>query len=104
MGRGLREVTTILSHQNLQVLIRICKCSSQSPRCLAEILEQSLVAEPMLRIVIYADEVNAGDPLAAHSRRKLWMIYWSLLNFGPKHLSNEDLWFTLCSLPIGQCY
>ena len=58
-------------------------------RCLGELLEQSLVADPVLRIVIYADEVNAGDPLAAHSRRKIWMIYWSLLNLGPKHLKRR---------------
>ena len=45
------------------------------------------------RLVIYSDEVVPGNQLSVHNLRKLWAIYWSLLEFGVPTLSNEDAWF-----------
>ena len=47
-----------------------------------------------LKIVMYADEVVPGRELIAYNEKKLWVLYWSFLDFGPAALSNEDAWFT----------
>ena len=44
-----------------------------------------------LRIIIYADEVLPGNPLAVTTERKLWVFYWSVLEFGASVLSHEDI-------------
>ena len=44
-------------------------------------------------LCIYSDEVVPGNKLSAHNLRKLWAIYWSLIEFGVPTLSNEDAWF-----------
>ena len=43
---------------------------------------------------MYADEVVPGRELIAYNEKKLWVLYWSFLDFGPAALSNEDAWFT----------
>ena len=47
-----------------------------------------------LKIVMYADEVTPGRELLAYNQKKLWVLYWTFLDFGPAALSNEDAWFT----------
>ena len=47
-----------------------------------------------LKIVMYSDEVTPGRELLAYNHKKLWVLYWSFLDFGPAALSNEDAWLT----------
>ena len=46
-------------------------------------------------LVLYADEVDPGDPVAprAHTR-KIWSFYFSFLEFGEHVLSKEEAWLT----------
>jgi len=46
-------------------------------------------------LIIYSDEVVPGNQLAGHNSRKVWVLYWSLLEFGVATLSNEDAWFCI---------
>ena len=43
-------------------------------------------------LAVYADEITPGNPLANKVTRKSWAIYWSILEWGPEALSNEDPW------------
>lgn len=40
--------------------------------------------------VLYADEISPGNQLAHQNDRKVWGLYWSLLEFGSATLSHED--------------
>ena len=40
-------------------------------------------------IILYTDEVLPGNQLAYRSSRKMWAIYWSVLEFGSAVLSDE---------------
>ena len=57
----------------------------------------SVLKGQRLKIVEYADEVTPGRELVKFNDKKLWVFYWSFLDFGPAALANEDTWFTgLC--------
>ncbi len=43
-------------------------------------------------LVVYGDEVVPGNVLNQRNFRKIWAVYWSLLEFG-LHLSDETAWF-----------
>ena len=59
------------------------------------VLSSCLTGEkPRLRIVQYSDEVTPGRELVAYNDKKIWVVYWAILEFGPAALSNEDAWFT----------
>ena len=55
-------------------------------------------AESSCRLALYADEVVPGNQLSVHNRRKVWMMYWSFLEFG-LHLSNEHAWMPAVAEP-----
>ena len=44
---------------------------------------------------IYSDEVCPGNPLAANTSRKCWVVYAGFKEMGTL-LSNENAWITLC--------
>lgn len=46
-------------------------------------------------IIIYNDEVVAGNPMLRHNHRKAHVYYYSFHEFGIAALSSEFLWFTL---------
>ena len=46
-------------------------------------------------LCLYSDEVCPGNPLAANTSRKCWVVYASFKEWGPL-LSNENAWMTLC--------
>ena len=46
-------------------------------------------------IILYNDEITAGNPLRHHNHRKVQAYYWSFLEFGSVALTSEFLWFTL---------
>ena len=41
-------------------------------------------------MILYTDEITPGNQLGYKSQRKLWAIYWSVLEWGPEALSDED--------------
>ena len=47
------------------------------------------------RLVLYSDEVVPGNVIAHDNQRKVWVMYWSLLEFGPLLLSREESWLTV---------
>ena len=55
-----------------------------------------------LKIVLYSDEVTPGREIIGNDR-KVQNIFWSILNFGPSLLVNEDFWFTIASLRSSEC-
>ena len=54
----------------------------------------SVLQGQRLQVVQYADEVVPGRELIAYNDKKLWVLYWSFLDFGPAALANEDAWLT----------
>ncbi len=46
-------------------------------------------------VILYDDEILAGNVLLHHNHRKSWAYYYSFLEFGVAALSSEFLWFTL---------
>jgi hypothetical protein len=65
----------------------------------AALLRDRLAATPCTpetpwRIALYSDEVVPGNQLSHDNKRKLWVIYWSFLEFGLS-LSQEDAWMIM---------
>ena len=49
-------------------------------------------------IILYTDEVTPGNQLGYKNPRKFWAVYWSVLEWGPQVLSDEDR-----SKPMVEC-
>lgn len=62
-------------------------------RCMAE---KPCSPEHPWKLALYADEVVPGNVLSADNRRKIWVLYFSFLDFGPLVLQREESW--LCNL------
>ena len=45
------------------------------------------------RIILYADEVVPGNVISYDNRRKVWVVYFSFMEFGQIRLQAEDAWF-----------
>jgi hypothetical protein len=63
----------------------------------ANLIRDKLVVHPCTpeapwRLIIYADEVVPGNQLANHNARKVWAIYYALMEYGAAVLSDEDAW------------
>ena len=58
------------------------------------ILFASILSGQRLKIVEYTDEIVPGRELIKNNDKKIWILYWSFLDFGPAALSNETGWFT----------
>ena len=50
------------------------------------------------RIILYADEVVPGNALSLMNKRKVWIVYFSFVEFGAQ-LSDEDAWAPLAAEP-----
>jgi len=47
------------------------------------------------QLILYSDEVVPGNVLSADNRRKCWLVYASIAQFGSEVLSQECAWLTL---------
>ena len=47
-------------------------------------------------LCLYSDEVTPGNPLVVEQKKKVQVVYWSMLEFGADALSREDMWFLIC--------
>ena len=72
----------------LPMLHHLCETSA----CFSKLMQALPQCSPTspLQLVIYADEVLPGNPLAVTQERKLWCFYWTILEFGSAVLSDED--------------
>jgi hypothetical protein len=67
-------------------------CLSSKP--MSDLIRRLAAASPPSihapwNIILYTDEVLPGNQLAYRSSRKMWAIYWSVLEFGSAVLSDE---------------
>ena len=58
------------------------------------LMKRALLVQPW-RLVMYCDEVTPGNQLAPDNLRKMWVFYFSFLEFGAAALSQEDAWFCI---------
>ena len=47
------------------------------------------------RMVLYSDEVVPGNQMSFHNLRKVWVLYYSFMEFGMAILSMEDAWICI---------
>ena len=71
-------------------------------RGLTNLLVNQLRAKPCTQadpwcLVLYSDEVVPGNQLSAHNMRKVWAMYWSIIELGHAFLADEDGWFCTVS-------
>ena len=59
------------------------------------LLVMALAVQAVLSLVLYADEVTPGNPLAPDNQRKYWAIYVSIVEFGSDVLSNPLVWLPI---------
>ena len=67
-----------------------CQESNEFKMFFSSVLE----GRPRLKLVEYSDEVTPGRELVAYNDKKIWVLYWSFLDFGSAALAAEDAWFT----------
>ena len=68
--------------------------------CVEELLKKAVQGRPCtpnnkLSLIIYSDAVSPGNQLKHDNKRKTQAVYWSIKEFGPEALGNEDCWFLL---------
>jgi hypothetical protein len=78
------------------MLYKVCRCSES----FSQMLLRSLQAHPNSLntpwgLILYSDEITPGNQLLALNTRKCWAFYWSLHEFGPSVLSDEEAWFEI---------
>ena len=69
--------------------------SCSTSRALTSLMKRCVEKQPPSlarpwNIVLYADEVTPGNQLAYKNSRKFWAVYWSVLEWGPRALADED--------------
>ena len=69
-------------------------------KCFSDLISRTFEKNPSSpsspwRLVLYTDEILPGNQLAYKTARKLWGVYWSILELGIAALSDED-----CSLKV----
>lgn len=47
------------------------------------------------RFAVYSDEVTPGNVMAPDNLRKVWILYWALLDLSMQSLHSENAWFLL---------
>ncbi|CAK0814499.1 unnamed protein product, partial [Prorocentrum cordatum] len=88
-------------HQNVivgQHTVEICSPAAMLWYCSAlpamqPLWQRALELPRPWRIIIYGDEIGAGNALAHAQNRKSWGIYWAIAEFGP-----QDAWFQLATM------
>lgn len=92
------QITVPVLHPGamLQYVVLHCKAFS-------DLLQQTLRDRPATHnrpygLVWYSDEITPGNQLKHQNFRKMQAIYYSFQEPGPKCLSCEQMWFTLCSI------
>ena len=71
-------------------------------RCpsIRELIQRSLRAKPCSvedpwNVILYTDEVTPQNPLSTDLTKKVQALYWSIAEFSPEVLCQENAWFVL---------
>ena len=82
------------------MLQRVCQVSPALRSRLWEIWQEepSTVDKP-LSILIYGDEIVPGNVLRLDQSRKLFLLFWSIKEFGPRVLHSVDAWIPMFAMP-----
>ncbi len=88
--------TTMLVSNPLALLWKASReCSSFASFVAAKLAATPCSPEAPWQLIVYSDEVVPGNQLAHENRRKVWVVYFSFLEFGPAALSKEGAWFCI---------
>ena len=89
-GEGGKQIDIEVQHP-LSMLWHICRSCQGFANLLHPLLSspENGPGKP-LNIILYMDEVMPGNPLAVTTERKIWAVYWSILELGSAALSQED--------------
>ena len=77
------------------LLVAVRDCCQFNSFLLARLQDHPSTPDKPWTLLIYADEVTPGNPLATMNNRKFHAVYWSFLELGRNALSNEEGWFTI---------
>jgi hypothetical protein len=55
-------------------------------------------ADQPWRLLLYTDEITPGNAVSYNNKRKVHVLYWSMLSLGIYELSHEDAWFPMCTV------
>ena len=75
---------------------QVCKTSESFSTMMLGTLHRcgNDIAHPW-SLIFYTDEVTPGNQLRPENERKLQCAYWSIMEFGPAVLANEDAWMEI---------
>ena len=64
-------------------------------QCFSELVSRTMASNPCTilepwNLMLYADEILPGNQLAYKNARKMWGMYWTIVNWGSATLSDED--------------
>ena len=77
----------------LWTAVRDCRLSSELVNETCNNLEPK-------HIILYTDGISPADGLKKYDRRKTTAVYWSILEFGVRALSHEEIWFCATKEPL----
>ncbi|CAK0800077.1 unnamed protein product [Prorocentrum cordatum] len=88
------ETQTLCIAQPLALISHAYQISNQFASFLSRLhAENPSSVERPWRVCLYSDEVTPANPLAVDQKKKVQVMYFSLLEFGAAALCREDLWF-----------
>ena len=105
-AEGLANVTpgkppVVLEHVNVQAYFQYIYGLGGSFMHLIDAMHARRPSTPEAPwgLIVYSDEVDPGQELAARNERKLYAFYAAIRECGPLILSNSDAWITLATQP-----
>ena len=75
-------------------LVHLCSISTH----FADMMHKCCLPGRPLRLVIYADEMNPGNPFRPEKSRTLQCIYWAFVDWPAHVLSRTFAWMALCTI------
>jgi hypothetical protein len=96
VGKDSTEMT-MLTINPLALLYKAFRQGGSFTDLLTKCLQENPSSpENPYRLIMYSDEVTPGNVLAHSNKRKIWVLYFSFLEFGATTLCMEDAW--LCNV------
>ena len=78
------------------MLYKVCSTSMSFSLMLLRALDKHPNSQDQpWSLILYTDEVSPGNQMLQLNARKTWAFYWSILEFGPSVLSDEESWFEI---------
>jgi hypothetical protein len=67
-------------------------------RVFSELVNETCNNDEPKHIIWYTDGISPADGLKKHDKRKATAVYWSILDFGARALSHEEVWFCVTTV------